>query len=199
MARASLKEQLIESGVQTLHRGGYHHVGVRAIVADAKVPQGSFTNHFASKEAFALEVVSRYFESILEVVDRTLLDEARSPLDRLRSYFETIGGLLAEREWRHGCLIGNMSLEATEQSEVIRERLDAIFAEWTAPFAVAIRAGQVSGDIRADLDPDETAEFLLSAWHGAMLRMKVERGPRALEAFTRLVFTTVLVAPAEAR
>jgi TetR/AcrR family transcriptional regulator, transcriptional repressor for nem operon len=34
---------------------------VRDICAAAGVPQGSFTNHFRSKEAFAEEVLNRYF------------------------------------------------------------------------------------------------------------------------------------------
>src|SRR3954454_22186582 len=53
MARPSLREKIIESGVRTLHERGFAGAGVREITADAGVPQGCFTNHFRSKEAFA--------------------------------------------------------------------------------------------------------------------------------------------------
>jgi TetR/AcrR family transcriptional repressor of nem operon len=36
-----------------MFRGGYNGTSVRDIVAAAGVPQGSFTNHFRTKEAFA--------------------------------------------------------------------------------------------------------------------------------------------------
>jgi TetR/AcrR family transcriptional repressor of nem operon len=37
----------------------------------------------------------------------------------------------------------------------------------------------------------DLAEFLLASWEGAILRMKVERGPAALERFKSIVFQTV--------
>jgi len=37
----------------------------------------------------------------------------------------------------------------------------------------------------------DLAEFLLASWEGAILRMKVERGPAALERFKNIVFQTV--------
>jgi TetR/AcrR family transcriptional regulator, transcriptional repressor for nem operon len=37
----------------------------------------------------------------------------------------------------------------------------------------------------------DLAEFLLASWEGTILRMKVERGPAALERFKKIVFQTV--------
>ena len=44
-----------------MFRWGYQGASVRDICAAAGVPQGSFTNHFRSKEAFAEAVLNRYF------------------------------------------------------------------------------------------------------------------------------------------
>ena len=46
-----------------MFRKGYVGAGVRDIVAEAPAPQGSFTNHFRSKEEFAREVLDLYFRS----------------------------------------------------------------------------------------------------------------------------------------
>ena len=59
MARPSLREKIVESGVQTLHERGFARAGVREITADAGVPQGCFTNHFRSKEAFAAAILDQ--------------------------------------------------------------------------------------------------------------------------------------------
>ena len=40
-------------------------------------------------------------------------------------------------------------------------------------------------------DATDLAEFLLASWEGAILRMKVERGPDALERFKKIAFQTV--------
>ena len=199
MGRPSVRETLIDSGVTTLYERGFAASGVREITSTAGVPQGSFTNHFDSKEAFGLAVLDRYYERIGAVVDATLRDETRAPVDRLRAYFDAITDLLSGVNWHHGCLIGNMSLEAAEHSEVLRERLAQIFATWTQPFADAIRAAQIRGELRNDLEADDLAELLLSAWHGAMLRMKVDRTREPLDRFKRVFFETLLVARKDAR
>ena len=46
-------------------------------------------------------------------------------------------------------------------------------------------------EIDSTFDPMDLAEFLLASWEGAILRMKVERGPAALDRFKNIVFQTV--------
>jgi hypothetical protein len=50
---------------------------------------------------------------------------------------------------------------------------------------------QSIGEIESTFKPMDLAEFLLASWEGAILRMKVERGPAALERFKRIIFQTV--------
>ena len=181
--------------MQTVHERGFATVGLREITAAAGVAQGSFTNHFASKAEFGVAVLDHYFDQIRDVIARTLDDEDRRPVERLRAYFEVITDLLAATGWRYGCLAGNMGLEAAEHSEAIRQRLSDIFAEWTPPFARVIRQAQQAGEVRADLDAEEAGAALLEAWHGAMLRMKIERSPAPLDRFKRLILPAVLAGP----
>jgi len=192
MARPSLRDKIIESGVQTLHERGYAGAGVREITADAGVPQGCFTNHFRSKEAFAVTVLDRYQERTQAIMDATLRDESRSAVERLRAYFDAIAEWLEAAGWRYGCLVGNMSLEVAEQSELLRTHLIEVCGELTSSFAEAVRAGQQAGEIRSDLDAADMAVFILASWQGAMMRMKVDRSPRPIEQFRRILFATVL-------
>ncbi|MFB9837614.1 TetR/AcrR family transcriptional regulator [Actinoallomurus acaciae] len=192
MARASNKDRILSEGLEVVRRRGFTGAGVREITSAAGVPQGSFTNHFASKEAFGLEIVDRYFADLLTVVDATLEDAGRPPLDRLRAYFDAISERLEDRGWQHGCLIGNMSLEAAEHSEAIRGRLAEIFAQWREPFARCLREADAAGQIRLEVPALDLADFLLASWQGAILRMKVDRSPEALRRFRRITFATVL-------
>ena len=59
-----------------MFRKGFVGAGVRDIVAEASAPQGSFTNHFRSKEAFAREVLDRYFEHVKGLIAQTLVTRA---------------------------------------------------------------------------------------------------------------------------
>jgi TetR/AcrR family transcriptional repressor of nem operon len=195
MARHSLRERILEAGLKVMFRKGYIGAGVRDIVAEAPAPQGSFTNHFRSKEDFAREVLDRYFDDVKLLVADTLGDDSRTPRQRLQRYLDIITERLARDGFNRGCLIGDFSLEAAPQSEMLRTRLAAIFVEWRAPFTACIAEGQASGEIAAAFPPEELAEFLLASWEGAIMRMKVERNREPLERFKRIAFATVFKEP----
>ena len=191
MSKPSLREAILNAGLEVMFRSGYQGATVRDICAAASAPQGSFTNHFRSKEAFAEEVLDRYFDNLKVVVKEALDDKSLTPRQRLKRYLDIISGLLEGAEWNRGCLIGDFSLETTSQSKRLRERLEEIFHEWRAPFAACIAEAQSAGEIEATFDPVDLAEFLLASWEGAILRMKVERSPAALDRFKKIVFQTV--------
>jgi TetR/AcrR family transcriptional regulator, transcriptional repressor for nem operon len=191
MSRPSLREDILDAGLELMFRSGYQGATVRAICAAAGAPQGSFTNHFRSKEAFAQEVLDRYFANLQGSVRKALDDRSLTPRQRLKRYLDIISGVLAGARWNRGCLIGDFSLETASQSKLLRQRLEAIFQEWRAPFASCIAEAQAIGEIDSTFDPMDLAEFLLASWEGAILRMKVERGPAPLERFKNIAFETV--------
>ena len=191
MPKPSHRDAIIAAGLRTMFRSGFNGSSVRDIVAEAGVPQGSFTNHFRSKEAFAEAVLNHYFASVQGLVRAALEDASLTPRLRLRRYLDIITSKLAADDWSRGCLIGDLSLEASGQSEPLRARLALIYEAWRAPFAACIAEAQASGELAGTFDPTDLAEFLLASWQGAMLRMKVERGPAPLERFKTIVFDTV--------
>ena len=190
--KPSLREHILNAGLKVMFRSGYNGATVRDICKAAGAPHGSFTNHFRSKEAFAQEVLDRYFANLQGSVRKALDDKSLTPRQRLKRYLDIISGVLADAKWNRGCLIGDFSLETPSQSKLLRQRLEAIFKEWRAPFASCIAEAQSIGEIDSKFDPMDLAEFLLASWEGAILRMKVERGPAALERFKKIVFQTVL-------
>ena len=191
MSKPSLREDILNAGLKVMFQAGYNGATVRDICAAAGAPHGSFTNHFRSKEAFAQEVLDRYFANLQGFVREALDDKSLTPRQRLKRYLDIISGVLKADKWNRGCLIGDFSLETTSQSKLLRERLEAIFQEWRAPFASCIAEAQTAGEIDSTFDPMDLAEFLLASWEGAILRMKVERGPAALDRFKNIVFKTV--------
>ena len=191
MPKPSHRDAIVAAGLKVMFRSGFNGSSVRDIVAEAGVPQGSFTNHFRSKEAFAEAVLDHYFASVQGLVRAALEDPSLTPRLRLRRYLDIITSKLAADDWSRGCLIGDLSLEASGQSEPLRTRLALIYEEWRAPFAACIAEAQASGELATTFDATDLAEFLLASWQGAMLRMKVERGPAPLERFKTIAFDTV--------
>src|SRR5258705_3503508 len=111
MAKPSLRNQIRDAGLKVMFRQGYIGSGVRHIVAEAQAPQGSFTNHFRSKEIFAREVLDRYFERTLGLVAQALDDKSVSARERLRRYLDIITVRLAAHGVTRGRLIGDFRLQ----------------------------------------------------------------------------------------
>jgi TetR/AcrR family transcriptional repressor of nem operon len=175
MPKPSHREKLLAAGLQVVLEQGYCGASVRDIVQAAGVPQGSFTNHFRSKEAFCLEVLERYFTLVRENIEKTLRNDATAPLQRLRAWVDLQIRYLEQAGMRNGCLIGNYGVEASDHSEAIRRRLVEIFEEIHESVVYCLRAAVTAGELSSAADCDELAHFLYASLHGAILQSKVER------------------------
>lgn len=187
MARASNREKILAGGLRVLHERGYSGASVRDIILAAGVPLGSFTNHFASKEAFSLEVLNIYFERYRETIRETLRNDSLPPLQRLRAYIDILTSSSQENGECHGCLIGNFSVDASEHSEMIRQRLVEIFDEMKQSVAYCLKAAVDAGELRAALDCDEFAGFMIASLQGAFLQAKAERSAAPIERYKRFI------------
>lgn len=162
---------------------GFGATGVREIATAAGVPQGSFTNHFRSKEAFGITVLERYADKLDAIMRETLDDETLAPADRLRAYFDRIAATAAEAGWRRGCMVPDLATEIEAHGDALRQRLCAVLAQQSARFEAVVRLLRPGDeDGAADL-----AAFLLAAWHGTLLRMKAERNSAAVDRFRRVL------------
>lgn len=187
MARHSTREHLIDSGLNTLYRQGFNGSGVQEITAAAGVPKGSFYNHFESKEAFALEVLERFWQGG-DHRRALLTDKDVDPVERLRRHFRSLSDAIVRYDIHAGCLIGNFSSELPSQSDLVRERLTKIYADWTKGVETCVDEAKQSGRLRPDLSSADVASFLVNAWEGAVLRAKVERSRAPLDQMDRTAF-----------
>src|ERR1700741_5226355 len=88
MPRPSLREKILAEGFNVVLEQGYCGATVRDIVRAAGVPQGSFTNHFESTEAFCLELLIRSFAIVRQNNTKPPGNASLKPLHRLRRWFD---------------------------------------------------------------------------------------------------------------
>jgi TetR/AcrR family transcriptional repressor of nem operon len=192
MTKPSNREKILAEGLKVVHQRGFANASVRDIVQAAGVPQGSFTNHFVSKEAFGLEILDIYFANGCEMIRETLLNDALPPLQRLRGYIDANMNRLNQDGMRNGCLFGNFTAEASDHSEIIRNRLVEIFAEVQRAVAYCLRAAVAAGEVPQGIDCDEVAGFFVSSLQGANLLAKAVRDPAPVERFKHILFSMIL-------
>lgn len=189
--KIDVREKLLTAALEALHRNGFNATGVQDITDSAKVPKGSFYNHFQSKDALGVEVVQRYAAKG-EERRQALVGGPGAPLARLRAYFRALNQLGPANGFSRGCLIGNFSAELSGQSADIRAALDEALTDWTKDIAQVIAEAQKAGDVSRDIPATTLAAFLLNAWEGAVLRSRVEKNSAPLDAFMSVTFNKIL-------
>jgi TetR/AcrR family transcriptional repressor of nem operon len=192
MPKPSHRQKILTEGLRLVHRRGFACSSVRDIVEAAGVPNGSFTNHFASKEAFGLEVMDLYHAQVRDTMREVLLNDSLPPLKRLRTYLDTVRDFLTDFGLQNGCLYGNFTAEASEHSEAIRLRLVAMFSEIRQAYADCLKDAVKAGEVSPNLNCDEVASFIFASHQGAILMSKAQRSPDAIERFKKILFSSVL-------
>lgn len=177
----SQRDHLIETGARIFHERGYAATGVRQVAEAAGVPQGSFTNHFRSKEGFGRAVLEHYAARLDQVMQQTLGDASRPPAERLAAYFDEIEKRVRTQDWGIGCLIPDLAAETSSYGDELRDLLARAMERQTAAFAAVLR--EMVDPMRAD----DLAGVLLAAWHGTLLRMKVERTGEPIARFRKVL------------
>lgn len=195
MARPSTRDKILTEGLRVVHQHGFGGSSVRDIVQAAGVPQGSFTNHFTSKEAFGLAVIDLYFTNSCQVMEQTLRNDSLPPLQRLGDYIDAVKSRMQRDEMRNGCLLGNFTAEATDHSESIRLRLVEVFGKVQESVAYCLRAAVTAGELPRGFDCEEIAGFVVSSVQGAHLLSKAQRSPVPIDRFKRVLFAAILGRP----
>jgi TetR/AcrR family transcriptional repressor of nem operon len=90
-----------------------------------------------------------------------------------------------------------MSLEMSDQFEMIRQCLEQVMQGWIKGCSDLIIEAQKRKEIPSDLDPDMLGESLISSFQGALLRSKVKKSPDPLKNFIYLYFDRFLTQKAE--
>jgi TetR/AcrR family transcriptional repressor of nem operon len=186
------RDHLLQVGLRRIHAMGYASTGVKEILDDADVPKGSFYHHFASKEAFAKEVLALYVRGENERAGKILRDRKAAPLKCLRRYFEELIAVYGPTATISGCLLGNLSLEMADHSDAIQSLLLQSFSNWQAEIAAVLQEAIGRGELAKSTKPQQLASFLLNSYEGALLRSKADRSGKPLENFLHFAFNVLL-------
>ncbi|MET8022772.1 TetR/AcrR family transcriptional regulator [Streptomyces avermitilis] len=176
MGRTSnAREKILAAAQSLIELRGYSALGTAEICKVAGVPKGSFYYFFESKEALALAVLDEHWATQRREWTRILSGDAE-PLQRLRQLFEeTEAGQRAGQQscgTVSGCMFGNLTLEMSNQTEAIRERLQQIFDAQVDMVEEVISGAQQRGEV-AVRDTHEAARSVVAQLEGQVLFAKL--------------------------
>lgn len=192
MKRIHNKDDIVQAGLDIILSKGFNATGVEAIIKQANLPKGSFYNFFSSKEEFGIAVIDKYLAETVKLLHPIFNDESLPPLERIKKSFEILIARFEGNDYSKGCLLGNLSLEMSDQYERVRQHLDQSLQMWIKTLSGLLLQAQVDKTISVDFDPEMLAENLVSSFQGALLRSKVKKSSEPLQNFVYLFFDRFL-------
>ena len=170
------RERLLQAAFREIHRSGFQSASIDAILAAANVTKGALYYHFDSKEALGYAVIE---EKIAKLTHDRWLRPMRSegePIDILIGVVRRIPA--RTQDVRAGCPLLLLAQEMSPLDEQFRKRLERIFLDWQEGVATLLRKGQSQGTVRRDLNPVESASFLVALVEGYATLAKNAQDPK---------------------
>lgn len=172
------RQRLVEAARELFLAKGYEATSVADVLARAEVNSGSLYYFFKTKEQLLLAVLDEYVDLLEPMVLRPAFDRVSDPLDRVFAVLAGYRQMLVMSDCRVGCPIGNLALEMSEKSEVVREKIALNFRNWRR--AIRECLFDARDRLPPDLDRHKLAAFILTVMEGGVMQA---RAHRSLEPF----------------
>ncbi|MFI6345910.1 TetR family transcriptional regulator C-terminal domain-containing protein [Streptomyces sp. NPDC050560] len=166
---ATTPERLIESMRSLLWERGYVGTSPKAVLRRADVGQGSMYHHFSGKRDLGVAAIRRTADE-MRVGTEELFATHGGALERVRAY------LLRERDVLRGCPVGRLTQDPEVMADdALRAPVDETFAWLRARIAEVLAEGREGGELRAAMDPEETAAAVVATLQGGYVLARAAR------------------------
>ena len=184
-ATPDTRERILTTGEQLILGKGFSALGLSELLSTAAVPKGSFYHYFASKEAFGVALLERYFRNYQQKTSELFSGTELSARQKLVLYFEQWLALAQVPDCTRLCLGVKLAAEVSDLSDAMRQALAEGMASHCAQLAAVINQAKQEGSVTESIDATELAGFLYSCWIGASVFAKVQKNPAAMHTTYR--------------
>lgn len=169
------RRELLRMGANLFALHGYHHTSTTEILAAVSISKGAFYHHFASKEDFALAILTQVQQDYAEVVVGPI--QALPPEERFGAAMEKVVELNTSPQWCNSRLLARLTQDVgakeSNLSRKVSETIELLMQFMTKCVAEAIKGGKV----KKELDPYAVAQMVLVTIFGAMCLKSLEESP----------------------
>lgn len=173
------RQRLLESAYNEIHRFGFRSASLESILKDTHVTKGALYHHFRNKTDLGYAVVDEVLKPWVEERWRPIF-ESDTPIDAALQVLQNRMEETTDELITLGCPLNNLCQEMAGLDAGFQKRLNGIVAAWRNGLAVAIRRGQLLGNVRDDIDPDACAAFVVGSIEGCMGMAKASQDSEIL-------------------
>jgi TetR/AcrR family transcriptional repressor of lmrAB and yxaGH operons len=178
--RNDTRGRMLETAAGLFHTQGYHATGLNQLLSAGDAPRGSLYFHFpGGKEQLAAEAAALSAERLREAL-RQAIESSDEPGEALTAVVDLLGQALLDSDFRAGCPLSTLALDAAADSEPIRRACAEGYASWCAVIERFLAAHRVAA-------PAQLAVMILASIEGGLLLAKTQRDLAPLRAVAEQV------------
>ena len=162
------RNELLEAAYKEVYHHGFQAASLERILSNTSHTKGALYHYFPNKHAMGIAVVDevirgRIYRGIIEPVEKT-----DDPITVLMEVIDRQIGRASEESMRLGCPLNNLSQEMSPLDDEFRGHLQNVFESWRMALAAALKRGQAKRNIRADVNCEQAAVFIIAIYEGSI-------------------------------
>jgi len=170
---AKTRARIVAAAAELMYVRGVGPTTLDDIVAASAVSKSQLYHHFSGKDALVRAVVDHTGQRIIEREQNAL--GGVSSIAGLRRWRDALIQNNALQHGAYGCALGSLASEVSDHDSIARERLAALFKEWTELLAAVLHRLQADGVLPGDAPIDDLATGLMGAVQGGYLLAQMAR------------------------
>ena len=162
------RQAILDAAFMEIFQNGFQGMRLENILTETRLTKGALYHHFKNKQALGYAVIEDIIQPMIETIWVKPLATSNDPLNTLQNVIETLPDMKPGELIQFGCPLNNLVQEMSPLDEGFRKRLDAVMNLWYEATRTALEAAVQSGQIRQDINCEETATFILAAVEGCI-------------------------------
>lgn len=162
------RKTLLEAAYEEIHHYGFQAASLSRILAKAGLTKGALYHHFPTKLALGYAVVDEVIHEEILNCWATPLADCQDPIGCLMNLLQKAAQEAGYEFVEMGCPLNNLAQEMSPVDEGFRQKLGNIYTLWRQAIANALAAGQANGKVRADVNAEAVAIFIVAAIEGCL-------------------------------
>jgi AcrR family transcriptional regulator len=180
------RRRILDAAFIEMYRNGFQGMRLDEVTAASELTKGALYHHFPNKQALGYAVVEEVIRPMMESIWLQPLQQASDPLQVLLDIIEHMPDAKpSEMMVQYGCPLNNLAQEMSPLDEGFRQRLDQVFNIWHQVISAALQQARSRGSLRADVDCEDTATFVMAAMEGCIGIAKNAQNVDRLKACNR--------------
>jgi len=169
---AQTRQRIIAEAANLFNTNGYEGISMSDVMEATGLEKGGLYRHFSSKEELAGEAFDYAWKLALETRIHDL-DRVENSVDKLKLFLRNF----VERRPRlqGGCPLLNAAVDADDGNQMLREKVHGALKGWQSTLTSIIKKGRTAGEIRAETNPAELANLIISCLEGSLMISRLER------------------------